>query len=230
MGARDSLSSIAVSVPAIVLAWLPAEEGGNAIADVLLGRVEPGGRLPISMPRAVGQVPLHHDVRAGGTRSEFWGDYTDGPTTPLWAFGHGLTYTTFEYGALDVVAAGTTGDPVVLELAVTNTGDRRGSEVVQLYVRDDVASVARPDQQLVGFARVVLDVGETITVRFEVHPSRLAFYDEAMDFVTEPGTFTFSAGGASDHRPARATLALTGGVTHSRQREVVATTHTVVRA
>ena len=222
-GRVHSLASLRESVPALVQAWLPGEEGGNAIADVLLGRGEPGGRLAISMPRGVGQVPVHHDVRAGGARSEFWGDYVDGPTTPLWAFGHGLTYTSFGYGALGVVSATTTADPVVLEIPVTNTGERPGTEVVQLYARDDVASVARPDQQLVGFTRVGLDPGATATVRFEVHPSRLAFYDESMEFVTEPGTFTFTAGGASDAAEARATVELDGPVMRYRQREIVAT-------
>jgi beta-glucosidase len=155
-GRVHALPAIAANVPAIVQAWLPGEEGGNAIADVLLGRAEPGGRLPVSMPRTVGQVPIHHDYRTGGGRAMFYGDYTDSSPKPLFAFGHGLTYTTFEYGDLDVVASGTTAEPVVLRTTVTNTGARRGTEVVQLYVRDLVASVVRPFQQLVGFGRVAL--------------------------------------------------------------------------
>jgi beta-glucosidase len=113
---------------------------------------------------------------------------------------------------------------VVLHATVTNVGARRGTEVVQLYVRDDVASVARPYQQLVGFMRIGLDPGETATVAFEVHPSRLAFYDESMRFVTEPGTFRFSVGGASDTATAHVTVELTGAVVEHRQRDVVATT------
>ena len=159
-GRVHAIPTIAETVPAIVQAWLPGEEGGNAIADVLIGRAEPGGRLPISMPRTVGQVPIHHDHRAGGGRSQFYGDYTDSPSTPLFAFGHGLTYTTFEYRDLVVAASVTTSEPIVLNATVTNVGDRRGTEVVQLYVRDEVASVARPHQQLVGFSRVELDPGE----------------------------------------------------------------------
>ena len=175
------------------------------------------------MPRHVGQVPIHHDHRAGGGRALFYGDYTDSPTTPLFAFGHGLTYTSFEHGDLEVAASGTTSEPVVLHATVTNVGERRGSEVVQLYVRDDVASVARPYQQLVGFARVELEPGEAATVAFDVHPSRLAFYDEAMRFVTEPGTFRFSVGGSSDTATHHATVELGGEVAELRQREVVAT-------
>jgi beta-glucosidase len=177
----------------------------------------------VSMPRAVGQVPIHHGYRAGGGRALFYGDYTDSPTTPLYAFGHSLTYTTFEHADLEVVSAGTTAEPVVLRSTVTNTGGRRGTEVVQLYVRDLVASVARPYQQLVGFTRVELDAGERAEVTFEVHPSRLAFYDDRMRFVTEPGTFRFSVGGASDRARVRVDVALAGDVAPFRQRDVVAT-------
>ena len=156
----------------------------------------------------------------------FWGEYTDSPTTPLFAFGHGLTYTTFDYGELEVVASGTTAEPVVLRTTVTNVGERAGTEVVQLYGRDEVAAVARPWQQLVGFTRVHLQPGETAAVTFEVHPSRLAFYDEEMRFVTEPGSFRFTVGGASDRADADAVVVLTGAVASFRQREIVATSVT----
>ena len=222
-GRVHAIPSIVERVPVVVQAWLPGEEGGHAIADVLLGQAEPLGRLPISMPRSVGQVPIHHDFRTGGGRALFYGEYTDSPTTPLFAFGYGLTYTTFEHGELEVVASGTTVEPVVLRARVTNVGGRRGTEVVQLYVRDLVATVVRPYQQLVGFNRVELDPGQSATVTFEVHPSRLAFYDEAMRFVTEPGAFRFSVGGASNSAKALATVDLAGEITEYRQREVVAT-------
>ncbi len=222
-GRVHAIPTLAESVPAIVAAWLPGEEAGHAIADVLVGRAEPGGRLPISMPRSVGQVPIHHDHRSGGGRSQFYGDYTDSPTTPLYAFGHGLTYTTFEYRDLDVAVSASTSEPVVLQATLANVGPRRGCEVVQLYVRDEVASVARPAQQLVGFARVELDPDEVATVAFEVHPSRLAFYDETMRFVTEPGTFRFSVGRASDAADVHAAVELSGEVVEYRQAEIVAT-------
>jgi beta-glucosidase len=217
------------NVVALVQAWLPGEEGGNALADVLFGHAEPGGRLPVSMPRASGQVPVHHDPRAGGGTSAFWGDYTDGPTTPLFAFGHGMTYTTFEYGDPRVVASGTTTELVLLEVGLRNTGERPGTEVVQLYVRDEYASVARPVQQLVGFARVALDPGQGALVTFEVDPSRLAFYDDAMRFVTEPGTFRFSVGGSSDRAVHEVVADLSGAVAAFRQRDVVATKASVQR-
>ncbi len=222
-GRVHTIAAIADAASAVLQAWLPGEEGGNAIADVLLGHAEPGGRLPVSMPRHVGQVPIHHDYRTGGGRSLFYGDYSDSPTTPLFAFGHGLTYTSFDYGELVIGSSGTTAEPVVLRATVTNTGERRGTAVVQLYVRDEVASVVRPYQMLVGFIRVELDPGQIATVAFDVHPSRLAFYDEAMRFVTEPGAFVFSVGGASNTAIQHATVTLGGDVAEYRQREIVAT-------
>ena len=222
-GRVHTLAEVADAVPALLLAWLPGEEGGNALADVLMGETEPGGRLPISLPRHVGQVPIHHDFRAGGGRSMFSTDYTDSSPKPLFAFGHGLGYTTFAYDDPIITSSGTTAEPIVIEVAVTNTGDRSGTEVVQLYARDAVASVARPQQLLVGFTKVHLKPGETTTIAFEVHPSRLAFYDESMRFVTEPGTFTFSIGGASDRADHTVTVELGGAVHEYRQRDVVAT-------
>ena len=222
-GRVHSLPLVAEAAGALVQAWLPGEEGGNAIAEMLLGRAEPVGRLPVSMPRDVGQVPVHHAYRTGGGRSQFWGDYTDLSSKPLYAFGHGLAYTRFEYGPLEVVSAGTTAEPVVLRATVTNAGERPGTEVVQLYVRDEVASVARPWQALIGFRRVQLDPGRSATVDFDVHPSRLAFYDENMRFVTEPGAFRFSVGGSSDRATQYAMVELAGPVVEYHQCEVVAT-------
>ena len=217
-----ALPWIAEHVPAVVQAWLPGEEGGNAIADVLLGVANPSGRLPVSLPRSAGQVPVHHGHRAGGGKSQFHGDYTDSPTTPLFCFGHGLSYTTFEHGPISIAAA-TTSDPITISLDVTNTGERDGDEVVQLYVRDDVASVARPDRLLVGFARVPLAPAESRTVSFEVHPSRLAFYDPEMRFVVEPGDFTFSVGASALDIRQQRTVALTGTATEWEQRSIVPT-------
>jgi beta-glucosidase-like glycosyl hydrolase len=217
---------IAEHAAALVAAWLPGEEGGNAIADVLLGATAPSGRLPVSLPRAVGQVPVYYRHRAGGGRSAFHGDYADAPTTPLFPFGHGLSYTTFAYERLRVSAA-TTHHPLEVTLDVANTGARRGDEVVQLYVRDEVASVARPERQLVGFARVTLAPGERRTVRFRVHPSRLAFYDPEMRFVVEPGTFHVMVGASAADIRLEGTVALAGDVAPFRQAAIVPTAVTV---
>jgi beta-glucosidase len=222
-GRVHTLGGVVDAANAVLQVFPPGEEGGNGIADILFGTVNPAGRLPVSLPRSVGQIPVYARHRAGGGKSMFYGDYTDEEATPLFPFGHGLSYTSFAYGELDV-RAGTVDDPIVLSLPVTNEGDRAGDEVVQLYVRDDVASVARPNRQLIGFARVPLAPGETKTVTFTVHPTRLAFYDPQMRFVVEPGAFTFAVGASSRDIRRKATARLDGEVVEHRQREVVATT------
>ena len=126
----------------------------------------------------------------------FYGDYADAPASPLFCFGHGLSYTTFAYRDLDVVA-GSTRDEVVVRFTLENAGERSAVEVAQLYVRDVVASVARPELQLVGFARVELEPGRSRAVSFTVHPSRLAFTDAELRRVLEPGAFAFSVGASS---------------------------------
>lgn len=193
-----ALPWIAAHVPAVVAAWLPGEEGGRALADVLFGAVSPSGRLPISLPHSAGQVPVYYGHKSGGGRSQMLGDYSDGPTTPLYPFGHGLSYTQFAYDDL-AITAGTAAAEAPIEIACTvrNTGARAGEEVVQLYVRDVVASVTRPVKQLVGFARVALAPGAGTRVRFRLDPSQLAFFDAAMRFVVEPGEFEVFVGASS---------------------------------
>ncbi|HEU5012886.1 MAG TPA: glycoside hydrolase family 3 N-terminal domain-containing protein [Roseiflexaceae bacterium] len=221
-GRVHTLTSVAARANALIQLFPPGEEGGNGLADVLTGAVNPSGRLPITLPRMVGQVPIYHSYRAGGDRPMFFDDYTDCPPTPLFAFGHGLSYTSFEYANFSVQATTTTA-PIDVAVEVRNAGQRAGDEVVQLYCRDNIASVARPDQMLLGFARVPLDPGQTKRVTFTVHPSRLAFYDPHMRFVTEPGAFTFSVGASSADMRAEQVVELRGGVAEYRQREIVAT-------
>ena len=223
-GRVHTLESEAAAADAVVWSILPGEEGGNAIADVLTGATNPAGRLPVSLPRHVGQVPLHHDMRARGDRSEFYGDYVDRDVQALYWFGHGLSYTTFAYGEPSAVGGSTT-EPTTVSLSVTNTGDRDGDEVVQLYVTDDVASVARPARELIGFARVPIPAGETRSVGFTVDPSRLAFHGPDMGLATEPGSFTFRVGPSSyapTMREIRVTLG--GETTRHDRRSIVATT------
>jgi beta-glucosidase len=220
-GRAHVLTGVADAASALVAAWPLGEQGGNALADVLTGRAEPGGRLPLSLPRATGQVPIYHSQRSGGARSMFHGDYTDCSHTPLFCFGHGLGYTTFDQSKLTVTATDTLS-PISVELTVTNTGARAGEEVVQLYASDLVASVARPELSLIGFVRVALGPGQRRRVRFEVHPSRLAFYDEAMRFVVEPGQFRFSVGASAGDLRQRGVIELAGGVAEYSQRGVVA--------
>jgi beta-glucosidase len=221
-GRVHALGRVEELAAATLLAWVPGVEGGRAIAEVLLGHTSPSGRLPVSLPRAVGQVPVHHAPRAGGGRSQFWGDYTDTPSSPLHPFGFGLSYTTFAYSALRATPGSTT-ETTMVTVTVANTGDRAGTEVVQLYARDEVASVARPERQLAGFARVPLQPGESRTVTFALHPSRLAFFDEDFRFVCEPGAFELEVGGHAGAPASTAVVDLGGEVHQYRQRDVVAT-------
>jgi beta-glucosidase len=186
-GRPHALGAIATYASAVLYAWLPGEQGGAAIADVVYGRAEPSGRLPISLPRNAGQIPVHHDTRAGGGRSMIYGDYVDAPSSPQFSFGFGLGYTTFAYSDLLVGEPAATDAPLVVRVDVTNTGTRSGTEVVQLYVRDEVARVARPQRQLAGFARVALEPGASTTVQFTMDAMQLAYYDEQMHYVVEPG-------------------------------------------
>ena len=221
-GRVHTLTSIARKANALLQVFPPGEEGGNGLADVLTGKVNPCGRLPVSLPRSVGQVPNHVGPRAGGDRAMFFGDYIDSPTSPLFAFGHGLSYTSFAYRDLAVQAKNTT-EPIAVSIEVLNTGEQAGDEVVQLYCRDLVASIARPVRILLGFARLALAPGQARRVTFTVHPSRLAFYDPQMRFVTEPGAFTFSIGASSADIRAEKTVTLEGQVAEYQQREIVTT-------
>jgi beta-glucosidase len=225
-GRAHVLTGVADKVQALLVTWPPGEQGGAALADVLLGRSEPTGRLAVTLPRATGQVPLHSSHRARGARSEFYGDYSDCAHTPLFGFGHGLGFTTFAYSDLTVDATDTLC-PISVGVTVTNTGSREGDEVVQLYVSDLVASVSRPRALLIGFTRAHLVPDEEARVTFVVHPSRLAFYDEGMRFVVEPGSFRFAVGASSADIRQYATVEITGPVARYSQRSIVAVAATV---
>ena len=157
-GRAHSLDEVVPDANALVLAWLPGEEGGNAVADVLCGDVDASGRLPVSLLHTVGQVGVHSGAHHGGGRSMILNDYVDTPASPLFAFGHGLSYTTWERSDLAVEAA-TTTDDLLIAVTVTNTGDRPGTDVVQLFFRDEVASVGLPAARLLGFQRVECRAG-----------------------------------------------------------------------
>ena len=219
-----ALPWIAEYVPAVIEAWLPGEEGGNAIADVLFGAVNPAGRLPVSMPRAVGQVPVYYNHKSGGGRSQMLGDYIDLATTPLFAFGHGLSYTRFAYADLAITPEHPTPTTALhVALQVANRGARAGDEVVQLYVRDVVASVTRPVKQLAGFVRLHLQPGESRRVRFILDPSQLAFFDADMRFVVEPGAFHISIGASADDIRVETTVTLAGTVRELSTADLVPT-------
>ena len=193
---------VADNVPAILEAWLPGTEGGNAIADVLLGDVNPGAKLPVTFPRVVGQVPLYYNHFNTGRPPEadkrYTSKYLDVPSEPLFAFGHGLSYTRFQLSNLKLSRRDIPRDGrLAVSVDVQNIGDRPGDEVVQLYIRDLVASVVRPVKELAGFERVSLQAGETKTVRFELGPERLGLYNRQLQFVVEPGEFRVTVGTSS---------------------------------
>jgi|tagenome__1003787_1003787.scaffolds.fasta_scaffold20981556_3 beta-glucosidase len=182
------------TMPAILETWFLGVEAGNGIADVLFGDANPGGKMPVTTPRVVGQVPIYYDHKNTGRPPDpavkWTSKYWDIPFTPLYPFGFGLSYTTFTIGA-PRLSATTIGSADSLRVAVdvTNTGTRAGDEVVQLYVRDDVGSVTRPVMQLRRFQRLTLAPGERRTITFTLSVRDLAFYDLAMRRVAEPGTF-----------------------------------------
>jgi len=198
-GRPIALEWLTEKVSAILQAWLPGEEGGNAVADILFGDYNPGGKLSVSMPRRVGQVPVYYGHKPSGGRSQIWGDYVDSPTTPLFCFGHGLSYTTFVFRNLKIKPKKIriVGETKI-SVDVTNDGAMAGDEVVQLYIQDEVASVTRPVKELKGFQRIHLQPKETKSTVFRLAADELAFYNKDMKRVVEPGTFRVMVGRSSE--------------------------------
>jgi beta-glucosidase len=184
---------------AVLMAWLPGQTGARAIAEILVGEVSPSGKLPISYPRSVGQIPIFYAHKLSGGRSHWHGDYVDSSASPLYPFGHGLSYSDVELRdpRLQAEAVPVGGSfEVVAEIA--NVGDRPVEEVVQVYIRDPEASVTRPVRELKSFARVALAAGAVRRVRFTLHTGQLGFYDRRMHYTVEPGTIEIHVGFASD--------------------------------
>jgi beta-glucosidase len=226
-----ALPWIAEHVPAVVEAWLPGEQAGHALADVLFGRTSPAGRLPITLPRSVGQVPVFYGHKSGGGRSQMLGDYVDGPVAPLFPFGHGLAYTRFEYGSLEIRPAAPAPDGrVTIACDVANTGGREADEVVQLYLRDPVASVTRPVKQLAGFTRIGLRPGEACRVEFELDLTQLAFHDARMKLVVEAGEVEVMVGASSADLRLEGSFRVTGTRREVQRAEIAPTRVRVVRA
>jgi len=188
-------------LPAILETWFLGVQHGNAVADVLFGAVNPSGKLPTTFPRAVGQLPLYYNHKNTGrpeTEDRFTSKFTDISNSPVYPFGHGLSYTTFAYTQLQLSKSRmTAGDSLRVSVEVKNTGTRKGDEVAQLYVRDEVGSVTRPVKELKGFRHVQLEVGETRQVVFSLRAGQLAFYDRDMKLTVEPGSFKVYVGGNS---------------------------------
>ena len=181
-------------VTAIIQAWMCGERGGEAIADVLFGDYNPSGRLPITFPRHVGQMPFYYNYKPAKF-NRHWRAYVTYPLTPLWEFGHGLSYTDFEYANLRI-SPGTIhpGDPVNISLDVKNTGNLAGKEVVQLYIDDVISSVVTPIIELKGFQKISLEPGEQKSVSFQLPPHDLAILNMDLERVVEPGSFDVMIG------------------------------------
>lgn len=186
------------NLDAIIEAWLPGEEGAMAITEVLFGDYNPGGRLPISVPKTVGQVPVFYNHKPSGGRSHWHEDYVEIDTKPLFEFGYGLSYTEFEYSNLFMDQTEVSfEDEIKISVTVKNTGSCKGDEVVQLYLQDLEANVTRPVKQLYGFKRLTLEKGQQAAVSFILPINLLGFYDENMDYVVEPGKIAVFVGGSS---------------------------------
>jgi beta-glucosidase len=193
---------IAQHVPALIEAWLPGEKGGQAVAEVLFGDVNPSGHLSVTIPRHAGQLPVYYNMKKSKrhwTRQGWGRAYVDLEPTPLYPFGFGLSYTQFEYGGLEL-SSKTIAPSQNLEVRVRvkNSGDRAGAEVVQLYVEDVISSVSTPVKELRGFAKVFLQPGETKSCAFQLTPDELALYDANLQRVVEPGQFRIMVGASAE--------------------------------
>ncbi len=202
-GRPTVMSWEAENVPAILNVWFGGSEAADAIADVVFGDVNPSGRLSATMPRSLGQVPIYYNhLNTGRPLAadakgfvKFRSNYLDVPNTPLYPFGYGLGYTTFDYSPVRLSADTLTGDgSLTATVTVKNTGSREGTETVQMYIRDLVGSVSRPVKELKGFERITLAPGESRDVTFTVTPEMLKFYNFNLDFVNEPGDFDLMVG------------------------------------
>jgi beta-glucosidase len=190
------------NIPAVLEAWYGGTQGGHAIADVIFGAYNPSGKLPVTFPKSVGQIPIFYSMKNTGrpmdANNKYTSKYLDESNDPLYPFGYGLSYTSFAYG--DVTLSGspiTEQDTLTVTCSVTNAGSRAGEEVVQLYVRDWVGSVTRPVKELKGFRKVMLQPGESKTITFKLSAKDLSYYRKDMTFGTEPGKFEVYIGGNS---------------------------------
>jgi beta-glucosidase len=194
------------SSPAILEAWFGGTEAGNGIADILFGDVNPSGKLTMTFPRNVGQVPIFYNSKNTGRPinpdnpyEKYKSNYLDSPNTPLYPFGYGLSYTSFSYSDIRINKGSfDLGDSITASIDVTNTGDRDGEEIVQLYIRDLVGDVTRPVKELKGFKKVNLKKGETVTIEFTVSAGELSYYHQDMSFSTDPGDFELFIGTNSE--------------------------------
>ncbi len=198
-----AISRLHKAVPAILEAWFPGSMGGKAVSDVVFGDYTPSGKLTMCFPRSVGQIPVHYDMKNTGrpeSDNKYTSKYIDVPNTPLYPFGHGLSYASFRYSDLRLSPKTLSGNgKISVSVSVKNEGERDGDEVVQLYLRDVVGSVTRPVKQLLGFRKVRIPKSETRRITFDIAAADLAFLRSDMTWGTEPGEFEVMVGGDSAH-------------------------------
>ena len=198
-----ALENVVDDAPAILEAWFPGVQAGPAVADVVFGKVNPGGKLPVSFPRRLGQVPIYYNHEPTGRPcnpdQKYNSRHRDIPScSPLFVFGHGLSYTTFEVSNLRLSSSTVSKNrSLQASVTVTNTGSRKGDEVVQLYLHDPVASISQPIRRLRGFERLTLNPGQARTVTFTLDKSDFGFYDNRGKLVVEPGQIDVYAGNSS---------------------------------
>jgi beta-glucosidase len=189
-----TINWVAKNIPAIVETWFSGEKGGLAIADILLGNVNPSGKLPMTFPKSVGQLPFYYNHKPTSTHR-----YVDEANTPLFPFGHGLSYTSFEYSKISITPSTIpVNSTAKVTVQITNTGKTEGTEVVQLYIRDVLASVTTPVKSLKGFQRISLKSGESGVVNFTISPDHLSLWNRDMKKVVEPGEFKIMIGSSSE--------------------------------
>ena len=187
----------------ILHVWHAGTEAGNAIADVLFGNYNPSGKLSVSFPVNVGQVPIYYSQKNTGRPSsadspKFQSNYLDAPNAPLFPFGYGLSYTSFSYGGITMSnTLMKMNESITASVTVTNTGNYDGEEVVQLYIRDLVGSITRPVKELKGFQKIKINAGESKKVNFTIGVNDLKFYNSELKFIAEPGEFKLFIGGNS---------------------------------
>jgi beta-glucosidase len=190
------------NVPAILETWFLGDQTGNAIAEVLFGDYNPSGKLPVTFPHNVGQIPIYYSHKSTGRpfseEDKYTAKYLDVDVTPLYPFGYGPSYTNFKYENLTTSKEHyNKNEEIVVSVEVSNTGARDGEEVIQLYITDKFSSVTRPVKELKDFKKVFIKAGETKRISFSVTPDKLSFYNIDMKKVIEPGTFVVSVGGNS---------------------------------
>jgi beta-glucosidase len=194
-----SINWIIENIPAVINAWMPGEEGAEAVADVLFGDYNPGGKLPVSFPRSVGQVPVYYNHKPSGGRSHWKGDYVEMSSKPLFPFGYGLSYTNFRYSNMKISPESVScNGKIKISIDVENNGSCRGDEVVQLYVNDVQSEITRPVKELKGFKRIMLEPGQKKTIIFTISATQLGFYNRDMKYVVEPGKIKVMMGSSSE--------------------------------